>query len=620
MCGIAGIVMKEPVSPDRSLLKRMADSLRHRGPDDEGIEISGRVGFAFRRLAILDLSPAGHQPMVSADGHYCVMFNGEIYNYLELRDELEKRGHVFNSRSDTEVLLHIYAEKGTEAFQHLNGMFAIAIHDRRKQRVILVRDRMGKKPLFYWQGPFGLAFASELRALRLLPGFPSDLDPEALGLFVRLGWIPNSHCIYPGVRKLPPSTWIEYDCASSRLSEPRSYWELPPPRFDESLTEEEWLDRIETMLAEATRIRLRSDVPLGVFLSGGIDSGLVAASACKTRAGLTGLTIGFDEQGYDETDRASATAKHLGLRHVKRKLRLAEARTLLPEVVGHFDEPFADSSALPTNLVCAEARKDFTVVLSGDGGDEVFAGYQNHVRAWQWRHVDRIPLSLRRIPRAVLVGLGPPDSLWRRVLHRLGEPVATFGLGGKVYPFQDWQETVIAPEFNLDPRRAVRLVAETLSHRNDCNPLDEAQRFDMRLYMRDDILVKVDRMSMFHALEVRSPFLDHRIVELALRVPPRFRVRNGQNKYMLRRLGTRLLPPAVATGPKKGFAVPLQQWFFGNDGKFFKEFLLEHDSRFPPLFRPGGAEKLWGLAMLNGVLVPALFTALAYRWWCAAQA
>lgn len=619
MCGIAGIVSKKPVPPDPALLERMADSLRHRGPDDAGIEIYGQVGLAFRRLAIIDLSPTGHQPMSSRDGRLCIVFNGEIYNYLELRRELEQLGHVFRGNSDTEVLLELYGRYGTGMFDRLNGMFAFALHDRVRNEVILARDRMGKKPLFYWDGPAGFAFASEIRALKKLPGFPSDLDPEALGMYIRLGWVPNSHCIYPGVRKLPPSTWLKFDCATGRVGEPQAYWDLPPPDFDHKLREEEWLEQIEVLLADATRIRLRSDVPLGIFLSGGIDSGLVAASASKAQDGLTALTIGFDEEGYDETERAGATARHLGVRHIQRKLRLSDAQRLLLEVMGHFDEPFADSSALPTNLVCAEARKEFTVVLSGDGGDEVFAGYNNHVRAWRWRYVDIVPLAVRRLARRWLIGAGPADSLWRRIVQRMGEPVGTFGFGGKLYPFQDWQDRFIVPDFNLAPDRLIVAVNRAWPAAFPNHPVDQAQRLDLRLYMMDDVLVKVDRMSMKHALEVRSPLLDYRVVELAFRVPPRLRVLNGENKHLLRKLAHKLLPSIVSTGPKKGFGVPLHTWFFGNNGAVFKELIMSRTSRFPEIFKHGAAEQLWKTAERNPVLSPALFQAIAYKCWCNAQ-
>ncbi len=619
MCGIAGIISRTPLPPDRALLERMADALQHRGPDDSGTEISGSVGFAFRRLAILDLSPAGHQPMVSHDGNYCVVMNGEIYNFVELREKLERCGHVFRGHSDTEVLLELYARYGTEMFRRLNGMFALALHDREKRLLILARDRIGKKPLFYWNGPPGFSFASETRALRQLPGFPSDLNPEALGMFVRLGWIPNSHCIYPGVRKLPPAAWVAYDCDTGRLGEPTAYWELPPLEFDTVSTEHEWIERIDELLTDATRIRLRSDVPLGVFLSGGIDSGLVAASAVRAQPELTALTIGFDEEEYDETELASATARHLGCRHIQRKLRLSDAQRLLPEVMGHFDEPFADSSALPTNLVCAEARKELTVVLSGDGGDEVFGGYPSHLRAWRWRHVDLIPLTLRRVCRRLLVQLGPDDSRWRRFMQRFGEPVGSFGLGGHSYAFQDWQDRFIVQEFNLPPERLIELVLASLPQSQDRGALDQAQRLDLRLYLRDDGLVKVDRTSMKHALEVRSPLLDHRLVELAFQVPPRLRVLNGETKHLLRRLAAKRLPSTVASGPKKGFGIPLHTWFFGSNGTPFKELIMSHDSHFPDLFQPGGAEQLWKAAERNPVLDPALFEALAYRCWCNAQ-
>ena len=620
MCGIAGIVTRRGEPPDRVLLERMAESLRHRGPDDSGIEISGPVGFAFRRLAILDLSPAGHQPMVNEDGSCCVMFNGEIYNYVELREELEKLGYIFRSRSDTEVILHLYTRQGTNALNRLNGMFAIAIHDRNNNRVILARDRMGKKPLFYWQGPFGLAFASELRALRLLPGFPADLDPEALGLFVMLGWIPNSHCIYPGVRKLPPSSWAEYDCATGRLSEPRRYWDLPPPGFDTTLTEEEWLDRIETLLSDATRIRLRSDVPLGVFLSGGVDSGLVAACAAKAQQDLTALTIGFDEEEYDETELARRTAQHLGCRHIVRKLRLRDACDLLPQVMGHFDEPFADSSALPTFLVCEQARKEFTVVLSGDGGDEVFAGYFNHLRAHRFRLLNAVPASFRRVLAEALAPFGVEDSRWRRAMHRFGQHVATFGLGAIMFPFQDWPETLVDPQFLLSPDRTIQLSTMSVELNGDFDPLDEAQRFDLRFFMLNDILVKVDRMSMRHALEVRCPLLDHRIVELGLFIPPRFRVKNGKNKYMLRQLAKRVIPERVASAPKRGFGIPLHDWLFSDNSGFFKDALLGSCRRFNDLFKPGAAEKLYAAAANNRALDSAVFQALAFKWWCHAQA
>lgn len=619
MCGIAGIVNEAERSVDPGLLERMVLSLRHRGPDDKGIHLDGPVGLGFCRLAILDLSPAGHQPMQSADGNLWIVFNGEIYNYLELRKGLEAMGFAFRGGSDTEVLLALYQHKGARCLDEINGMFAFAIYDTREKMLFLARDRFGKKPLFYWQQPGGgLAFASEVRALRQLPGFPTELDPTALKCFLHLGFVPNSQCIYPGVKKLPPGCWLEYRMETGEVTGPRSYWKLPAPHEEPGLPESEWLDRIEDTLRDAVRIRLRSDVPLGVFLSGGIDSGLVAAFAAQSTPGLGALTIGFPGEAVDESYLASATAAHLGLQHVIRPVHLTESRGLLPGIMGHFDEPFSDSSALPTSLVCATARKEFTVVLSGDGGDEVFAGYRNCVRAWRWRWLARIPRSLRLAVSVVAARGTAQDTAARRFCRRLPNPVGIFGMGGHCYPYGDWLGNCIRPEWRIPPGQvAHQLMGEPLAH-SSC--VDEAQRCDMRLYMLDDILVKVDRMSMSHSLEVRSPFLDYRLVELALTIPTRLRVRGGVNKYLLRRLSERHLPGAVTAARKLGFAIPWRAWLHsGETREDFRALLREPHLSFPDPFLPGGADRLFQAAERNPSLDSAVFQMLAYRWWCLAQ-
>ena len=620
MCGICGIVMRDASEVDRDLLNRMTQTLTHRGPDDWGIETHGPVGVGFRRLAILDLSPTGHQPMISADRNACVVFNGEIYNYQELRKEHETAGHHFRGQSDTEVLLASYAAYGPQMLPRFNGMFALAIHDRRRGKLVLARDRLGKKPLFLWSGPDCFAFASELRALQLLPGFPRELDAEALALFTRLGWVPDTHCVFRGVRKHPPASWIEFDIAHWSESGPYTYWDLPPPQEDRSLTESDWVDSVEDLLADAVRIRLRSDVPVGVFLSGGIDSGLVAALAGRSRSDLATVTVGFEEVSTDETALAEATARHLGLRTSVRRLSLPMARALLPSVIGHFDEPFGDASALPTALVCQEARRNFAVILSGDGGDEVFAGYPSHVRAHQTRHLYRIPTAIRSILARRISRLGATDSRWRRFWKRLGYESGRFGLGSTVYPAADWQEVWIDPEYRISPASLPSLLASSAELAGS-SAVDAAQRFDLRFYLLSDILVKVDRMSMLHSLEVRSPFLDYRLVELGLRIPSRLRVKGGATKNVLRRLASRLLPPAVAVAPKMGFGIPLREWLFSSDATdHLRETLLSPDPRFPNLLRPGGAEALWKAAENNPqALGSAVFTMLAYRLWCAGQ-
>jgi asparagine synthase (glutamine-hydrolysing) len=571
----------------------------------------------FRRLAILDVSAEGNQPMGSADGRYTLIFNGEIYNFIELRSELERQGEVFRSHSDTEVLLYLYAKYGIQCLDKLNGMFAFGLYDKVERTLLLVRDRMGVKPLFYWREGNSFAFASELRVLRGLPGFPSSIDPEALGLYLRLGTVPEWTSIYKGVSKLPPGSWMLYNLDSGKIEGPVTYWNLPAVGEESGKREEEWVDEIEALLWDATRIRLRSDVPLGVFLSGGIDSGLVAAAAAKQLSGLTSLTIGFAGEAEDETVLALATARQLGLSAISRNVDLHEGLALLPKIMAHFDEPFSDTSALPTSLVCAEARKEFTVVLSGDAGDEVFGGYENHVRAWKWRAMDMLPLGLRQTMGSLLASILPDDSLPKRFFRRMGQPVGQFGLGGKLYPFQDWMDGCIKPELHLNPKLLVDLYNEHLPKWADASSIDLAQRTDLRVYMLEDILIKVDRMSMRNSLEVRSPFLDYRLVELGLRIPSHLRVKNGQNKYLLRRLADRHLPQSVCTAPKRGFGIPIQTWLRAeSSAHILANTLAQSFNGHINPFIKGGAEQLWQMGQTNSALTSAVVQLLCYRWWC----
>lgn len=597
------------------------DTMEHRGPDMAGSYLDRGVYLGFRRLAILDLSTEGNQPMTSADGRYTIIFNGEIYNFVELRADLERQGELFRGHSDTEVLLHLYARFGLQCLDKLNGMFAFCLYDKVGRTLLLVRDRLGVKPLYYWRQGKNLVFASEVRALGGLPGFPTEINSEALGLYFRLGAVPEWASIYPGLSKLPPGCWIRYHLDSGTIDGPVPYWDLPPVGEEEGKTEEEWLDEIEALLWDATRIRLRADVPLGVFLSGGIDSGLVAAAAAKQLNGLTSLTIGFVGEAEDETALALATARHLGVNAITRNVDLREGLGMLPRVMAHFDEPFSDTSALPTSLVCAEARKEFTVVLSGDAGDEVFGGYENHVRAWQWRGVDRLPLGWRHTTASLLASLSPRDSLPKRFFRRLGQPVGRFGLGGKLYPFQDWLDNCLKPELNLDPDRIIKLYNEHLPKWLGASSIDLAQRTDLRNYMLENILIKVDRMSMMHSLEVRSPFLDYRMVELGLKIPSHLRVKNGRNKYLLRRLAKRHLPQVVRRAPKRGFGIPFRSWL--NDASNARALLTmleeNQEGRLDP-FVKGGAERLWRIGQENPALLSAVFLMLSYRWWSQCRA
>ncbi len=621
MCGIVGVLSApgDEISP--AVFDGWRDRLAHRGPDQAATFHDRGLFLGFRRLAIIDLSPGGHQPMTSVDGRFTLVFNGQIYNFEELRADLEREGVTFRSRSDTEVLLTLFAREGVACLERLNGMFAFAIYDRLERTLVLARDRLGVKPLFYFRSGRRLAFASELHAIRGVPGFPTELDPEALGTFFRIGSIPEWASIYPGVCKLPPGHWIRFQLDRDLAAEPTSYWDLPPVgEIDDGRSEDAWVDEVEALLWDATRLRLRADVPLGVFLSGGIDSGLVAAAAAKQRTGLSCFTVGFRGETEDETPLATATARRIGVQMEMLDVDLQRGMGELASVMGHFDEPFSDTSALPTALICAQARKHLVVVLTGDAGDEVFGGYPNHVRARRWRALDRVPEPLRRGAGAFLGALARPDSIVRRFSRRLAEPVGRFGVGAMIYPFEDWLDKELVPGLRISGDKLVRQYAARLPAWHGASAVDQAQRTDLRTYMLDDILVKVDRMSMRHSLELRSPFLDYRMVELGLRVPSRLRVHEGRNKYLLRRLAARHLPPEVCAAPKRGFSIPIRSWLRDPAvAGAMRALLAEGTPGFPEPFVPGGAERVWAAAATNPSLFPALIRALSYRWWCAAR-
>lgn len=612
MCGICGFVSDKENIFDETLLRSMTDTLEHRGPDDRGIVVNCRVGLGFRRLAILDLSPTGKQPMSTEDHNIAIVFNGEIYNFLELKQELKVKNHKFRGTSDTEVLLALYREYGTEMFSKLNGMFAMCIFDKRMDCLILARDRLGKKPLYYWDDGSYFAWASELRALRKLPEFPTEFNHEAISMYLRLGFVPNWSCIYRGVYKLPPGTWMKRDLRRNLSSDPIAYWTLPPSVSIDQSDEHEWLDKVESLIWDATKIRLRSDVPLGVFLSSGIDSGLVAAAAAELSTNsLTSLTVNFPNWENDEWSHASEVARQLGLRAIRRSLD-ADGYNLLPEVMGHFDEPLHDTSALPTSLICREAKKIVTVVLSGDGGDEVFAGYDNHIKSWNFRKLDMIPTVFRRAFSALFLPLFPKDRTINRFLKRIRYPVGSWGMGAHVYPFMDWVEDWVKPEYHLstdylieEAERQLDIGGKTMS------PLDASQRQDLKFYMLDDILVKVDRMSMRNSLEVRSPLLDYRLVELALQIPPHLRVKDGVNKYLLRKIAKKKLPAFSAVAPKRGFGVPLQSWLKQECfSKKFRQYLCES-----PLLKSGGGDRIWNMLKHNPNMLNSTFRIVGYGFW-----
>ena len=597
MCGICGIFDAQgAMHAGDPLVRQMAATLAHRGPDNDGFYESPHCALGHRRLRILDLSPLGHQPMSNEDGSLWVSFNGEIYNYLDLRPELVNRGHHFRSQSDTEVILHLYEDEGEDCLRQLNGMFAIAIWDQRRRRLLLARDRFGKKPLYYYTDGRRLLFGSELKAIVADPSVPRELDPQALADYLSLGYIPCPRTIFRGISKLPPGSWLSVEIdpsgASVRLRGPERYWKL---RYapDATVTEEDCVSEIRRITRDATRIRLFSDVPLGAFLSGGLDSSAVVAMMAELSSKpVETFSIGFDQASHDETRFAESVARRFGTHH--HSLRCApDALETLPTLVHHFDEPFADESAIPTYYVSKLARQYVTVALSGDGGDEVFAGYSRYEEAMRRdRATSRLPGALIRGMFRMVSDIVPSHQRGWGVLHRyslnsldayladlsLFLPRAKAALAdprGVLAPVESTAAT--DPVF----QRLRRLAAEAGTD----DLLTKMQYTDQMLYLPDDILVKVDRASMIVALEARAPLLDYRLAEFMATVPATLRFRNNTKKYLFKRAMEGILPPEILQRSKMGFAVPLVHWFRNESADFARDVLLSPTARQRGLFR-----------------------------------
>lgn len=579
MCGICGMA-RSGEAVDIALVGSMTETLRHRGPDDGGVWSSpdGRVGLGHRRLSIIDLSPAGHQPMADQSGRLRISFNGEIYNYLELREELIRLGHTFRTATDTEVILESYRAWGLDAVKKLNGMFAFALYDLDRRRLFLARDRAGEKPLFYRHARGTFAFGSELKALMNDPAFDRVIDPHALNQYLAFGYVTGESSIFKGVRKLPQGCAMTYEVDPDAVRV-WSYWTLPPPVNGQPADEEALVEELEHLLLDSVRIRLIADVPVGIMLSGGVDSSLVTAMAARVSSKpVRTFNISFPGHGaQDESPYARMVASYFGTEHVE---LAAEPATvdLLPELARQYDEPMADSSMVPTYLVSRLIRKEATVALGGDGGDELFGGYLHY----QW--VRRAALFRRLVPsplRSMVAGFG-------RAL-----PV---GVRGRTYlagAAQDINWTLAHANLYFDVAMRQRLLTPSGLTVDDAPELGKAtfgvagtavQRamaMDFRSYLVDDILVKVDRASMLTSLEVRAPLLDPRIIELAYgRVPDTLRAWRGQRKVLLRKLARKVLPPELDITRKQGFSLPLDAWFRGAWGSYMRDVLLGADHSF----------------------------------------
>jgi len=630
MCGICGILSPEGHSLGAACAA-MASTLAHRGPDDAGVFVDQAAGIALghRRLSILDLSPLGHQPMDSATGRFAIVFNGEVYNYRALKAELEPLGHAFRGGSDTEVLLAAFEEWGEAALQRFNGMFALALWDRKERCLMLARDRLGKKPLYYGRAGAALVFGSELKALCAHPGFDATLDRDALALYFRLGYIPAPHSVYRAARKLPPAHLLTLRPGQDPLAkEPRPYWSVADV-FERGLaqpfagTEADAANELEALLKEATASRMVADVPLGAFLSGGIDSSLIAAlMQAQSQRPVRTFAIGFAEASYNEAPHARAVAAHLGCEHTEFILSQRDLLDLVPLVPRYWDEPFADSSQIPTLAVCQLARRHVTVALSGDGGDELFNGYERHLYLdGLWRTLSRFPQPVRAaagglaglLPEAAFRLLGPlgPKIRWR--LGALGARNFEDFYRFLFSHFRNPAELVLG---SREPQTAFDLPQALLNRAAGNDPLRRMGLMDHLLYLPDDILAKVDRASMAVSLEARCPLLDHRVVEFAAGLPTAWKVQNGAGKLPLRRILHKYVPRHLVDRPKMGFGVPIDLWL-KNELRDWAEALLDEAAlRQEGVLNAGLVRRIWA-QYLGGQRnwFPHLWDVLMYRAW-----
>jgi asparagine synthase (glutamine-hydrolysing) len=578
MCGIAGHLNLLGNSDPRAVAA-MTAGLAHRGPDDGDVWSSqdNSCAFGHRRLSIIDLSPLGRQPMLDPETGNCIVFNGEVYNFQELRKECEANGARFRSQSDTEVILALYRQRGTDCLQSLRGMFAFALWDAEKRRLFLARDRVGKKPLNYAVLPQGLAFASELRPLSRFPGVDRTLDLEALELYLQLQSVPAPWTVYKGIRKLPPAHFALFDSSGLRIER---YWNVDY-REKLELSDADALDALEEHLLEAVRLRMISDVPIGALLSGGVDSSVVVSLMSRLATSpVRTFNIGFEEDAYNEAPYAKQAADICKTVHVP-KVIAGDVATLLPVIAQHYGEPFADSSAIPSFHVCRAAREDVTVVLNGDGGDELLAGYPRYclsdaqqLAAQPFRHA----LGGARLAHLSqsLLGSSWGARIRRRFLFGAAFPeTASLNMYSAFWNDADRGE-LLADTAGSDVLGAWRTAWAEGAIASATGPIDRMLWIDSRTYLSDDLMVKMDIASMHCGLEARSPLLDHKVIEFCASLPERMKVRGGVGKWLLKRLASRTFPYEFVHRKKMGFGIPLAEWLRGPLKAHVEERLRDH--------------------------------------------
>ena len=583
MCGIVGFVSKNSSEQDRTILEKMNEAIAHRGPDDDGFYLGEGVALGMRRLSIIDVA-GGKQPIHNADKTKWIVFNGEIYNYQQLREDLEKRGHKFYTNSDTEAIVHLYDEYGADCLQHLRGMFAIAIWDTVDKSLFLARDRVGKKPILYSHQDNGdLIFGSEFQALLQHPDISREVDLEAIDSYMSYLCIPAPLTAFKQIRKLEPGHWLRW---KNGAIETKRYW-LPDFSHKIKISEDEAIEETTRILRESTKLRMISEVPLGAFLSGGVDSSIVVAlMAQESSKPVKTFSIGFEEQDFSELKYAKRVAEHVGAEYNEFVVR-PNALEILPTLVEHYGEPYADSSAIPTYYVSKETRKYVTVALNGDGGDESFAGYERHVAMQIAETYKRIPKVLRKALIESPVNLLPTSELKRsrfrdakRFLQAANLPkteryfrwMSTFNRDAKL---DLYTKDFAASVFDHNPSA---YLDRWFAKANGSGILDAALLTDQMTYLPNDLLVKVDIASMANSLEARSPFLDHKLIEFAATLPEDLKTRRFQTKSLLKKVAARLVPKEVVYRRKMGFGVPIGKWFREDLKDFVRSVLLSEKS------------------------------------------
>ncbi len=578
MCGIVGIVNNGTRPADRGIIEQMNCAIEHRGPDEDGFYLKNNVGLAMRRLSIIDLA-SGKQPIHNTDKTKWIVYNGEVYNYQELRRDLEARGHRFYTNSDTEAVIHLYDEEGPDCLRHLRGMFAFAIWDEADQSLFIARDRVGKKPLLYSHQPNGdLIFGSEFQAVLKHPAISREIDHDALDDYMSYLCVPAPKTAFKQIRKLEPGHWMRW---KEGKIETHRYW-LPEFSKKIKISEEEAIQETTRIVREATRLRMISDVPLGAFLSGGVDSStVVALMAQESSQPVKTFSIGFEEQDYSELKYAKRVAQHVGAEYNEFVVK-PNAIEILPTLVEHYGEPYADSSAIPTYYVARETRKHVTVALNGDGGDESFAGYERYSAMQLAEHYRKIPGALRRSLIDAPIGLLPSSELKRgrvrdakRFLRAANLPrteryarwVSAFDSDAKATVYTDDFRAIVGASDSA-------ILDRWFNAANGSGVLDAAMLTDQMTYLPNDLLVKVDIATMANSLEARSPFLDHKVIEFAASLPENLKMRRFETKSLLKKVAARLVPRDVVYRRKMGFGVPVGKWFRGEMKDFVRDALL----------------------------------------------